>query len=200
MIWVNIEEVVHFKCLLVCFSKVPILQINPVKNTQVLLIPVWPRVWETVWKPILWPVVIWKRESERFLAGVWGSGAVRRSFLLSFNFSSPLTSPHTLSSLTKVCLPISFPSPHFQPRLDLFRPDRLTWLLALVTGKYRNSFILWGPIKRGKILTPRIYYFSSSVTKKIWTDAAVFNHRWTGHTEVKQTPRALLRCFSVKRC
>ena len=79
-----------------------------IHTTMKYLLPLFP--WDNLNENALRGVLIfsprWKLESERFLAGVWGSGAVRRSFLLSFNFSSHLTSPHTLSSLTKVCPPI----------------------------------------------------------------------------------------------
>ena len=62
--------------------------------TQVSLIPFWEwfrsEVWEILWNPIVWGVVIfsllWKIESERFLAGVWGSGAVRRAFFSALTF------------------------------------------------------------------------------------------------------------------
>ena len=49
-----------------------------------------------------------KSSWEIFSKGSGGQGAVRRSFLLSFNFSSHLTSPRTLSSLKKSALPFLF--------------------------------------------------------------------------------------------
>ena len=57
-----------------------------------------------------------KRSWEIFSKGSGGQGAVRRSFLLSFNFSSHLTSPRTLSSLKKSALPFLFLRHIFSPR------------------------------------------------------------------------------------